>query len=246
MGFNLGAGLAEMGKSIAQTAGDAAINMQRAELERQRIELADSLQGARESRARRETSLINEAAAEKERNWRSVEADKREAAEQSRFETREKNETARTAITNNRMLALHDLSERAADGRLEKQLAAAKAEATQRAKDKAEERIIESAIKSSQRPVEMPYITAAGEKASRTVMVTDPVAVAAKLRDTGHPDLANPFDPKPVKQAPKAEAVARPPALAGLPGKLQFNPSLKQYRDDKGNLYDANGKPIGK
>lgn len=243
MGFNLGAGLAEMGRSVAQTAGDAALNIQRAELDRQRIELADSLQGARESKNRQETSLINSAAAKEERDWRSTEADKREAGETSRFETRERNETERTKISNSRMLALHDLSERAADGRLDKQLAAAKAEAGLRAKDKSEERVIESAIKSSQRPVEMPYITANGDKASRTVMVTDPIAVAAKLRDTGHPDLANPFDPKPVKQAPKAAAVTAPPSLAGLPG-LQFNPGLKQYRDDKGNLYDATGKPV--
>jgi len=37
-----------MGKSIANTAGEAAINIQRAELEKERIALADSLAGARE------------------------------------------------------------------------------------------------------------------------------------------------------------------------------------------------------
>lgn len=243
MGFNLGAGLAEMGRSVAATAGDAALNIQRAELDRQRIELADSLQGARESKGRQETSLLNNAAAAEERNWRSAEADKREAAETERFNTRETNETERSRIANNRMMALHDLTEKAADGRLDKQLTAARAEAMQRAKDKTEERIIKSAEEASKVPVEMPYITANGDKASRTVMVMDPVRVAAKLRDTGHPDLANPYDPKPIKAAPKAPAVTAPPALAGLPG-LQFNPSLKQYRDDKGNLYDASGKPV--
>lgn len=205
MGFNLGGGLAEMGKSIAQTAGDAALNMQRAELDRQRIELADSLQGARESKNRQETSLINEAAAEKDRKWRSEEAAKREAGETERFETRERNETERTKISNNRILALHELSEKAADGRLEKQLAAARTTAMALARDKAEERIIKSAEEASKVPVEMPYITANGDKATRTVMVMDPVRVAAKLRDSGHPDLANPYDPKPVKVAPKAK-----------------------------------------
>lgn len=243
MAFNLGGGLAEMGRSVAQTAGEAAINIQRAELEKERIALADSLQGARESKNRQETSLINEAAAEKERGWRSSEAEKREASENERFLAREAGETARTAISNKRMLDLHALTEMAADGRLEKQLAAAKAEVALRVKDKTEERIVEAAVKASQKPVQMPYTTAAGEQASRTVMVTDPVAVAAKLRDTGHPDLANPFDPKPVKAAPKAVAVSVPPALAGL-GKLQFNAELKQYRDTKGNLYDATGKPV--
>lgn len=244
MGFNLGAGLAKMGESIANTAGEAAINIQRAELEKERIALADSLAGARESKGRQEAGMINAAAAKEDRDWRTAEAEKREAGEQSRFETREKNETARTAITNSRMLALHDLSERAADGRLDKQLAAAKAELALRVKDKTEERIVEAAVKASQRPVQMPYTTAAGDQASRTVMVTDPILVAAKLRDTGHPDLANPFDPKPVKQAPRADAApTAPPSLVGTKG-LQWNPSLQRFRDADGKMYDKNGKPV--
>lgn len=244
MRFNLGAGLAEMGKSIANTAGEAAINIQRAELEKERIALADSLAGARESKGRQESGMINAAAAKEERDWRSAEAEKREEGENTRFLLREKGETERTAISNSRMLALHDLSERAADGRLDKQLAAAKAELALKVKDKTEERIVEAAVKASQRPVQMPYTTAAGEQASRTVMVTDPILVAAKLRDTGHPDLANPFDPKPVKQAPRADAApTAPPSLVGTKG-LQWNPSLQRFRDADGKMYDKNGKPV--
>lgn len=243
MAFNLGGGLAEMGRSVAQTAGEAAINIQRAELEKERIALADSLAGARDSKNRQETSLINSAAAKEEREWRSTEAAKKEAADTERFIIGQENETKRTGITNNRILSLHNSSEASADARAQKQLDFQINQAKELAKNKAQERIIESAVKASQKPVQMPYTTAAGETASRTVMVADPVAIAAKLRDTGHPDLANPFDPKPVKQAPKAAAAAAPPALAGLPG-LQYNPSLKQYRDDKGNLYDATGKPV--
>lgn len=243
MGFNLGAGLAEMGRSVAATAGEAALNLQRSELDRQRMELADSLAGERESKGRKEQSLLNAAENEKERAWRSDEATKREEGENARLLVREAGETERSRISNSRMLALHDLSEKAADGRLQKQLDAADKAARLLAKSKLEDRIIESAKDASKVPVQMPYITAEGNQASRTVMVVDPVRVAAHLRDAGHPDLANPYDPKPVKQAPKAEAVARPPALAGMEG-LQYNPKLRQFRDGKGNIYDADGKKV--
>lgn len=48
MPFDLGAGLAAMGGSIADTAGKASLEMQRADLDRQRLLLADQLQGKRE------------------------------------------------------------------------------------------------------------------------------------------------------------------------------------------------------
>lgn len=49
MGFNLGAGLAAMGGSIATTAGEAAINAQKADLDTQRELLADRLATTRET-----------------------------------------------------------------------------------------------------------------------------------------------------------------------------------------------------
>lgn len=48
MPFDLGAGLAAMGGSIADTAGKASLEIQRADLDRQRMLLADELQGKRE------------------------------------------------------------------------------------------------------------------------------------------------------------------------------------------------------
>lgn len=48
MPFDLGAGLAAMGGSIAETAGRGALEIQRADLDRQRLLLADELQGKRE------------------------------------------------------------------------------------------------------------------------------------------------------------------------------------------------------
>lgn len=188
--------------------------------------------------------MINAAAAKEDRDWRTTEAEKREAGEQSRFETREKNETARTAITNSRMLALHDLSERAADGRLDKQLAAAKEQALAIAKNKEDERILESVTSTSKVQVQVPYMSAQGEPATRPEWVVSPALVAEKLRDLKRPDLANPFDPKPVKQAPRADAApTAPPSLVGTKG-LQWNPSLQRFRDADGKMYDKNGKPV--
>lgn len=49
MGFDLGAGLAEMGKSVAASAGDAAMNIQKAGLEEDKARLADQLATTRET-----------------------------------------------------------------------------------------------------------------------------------------------------------------------------------------------------
>lgn len=49
MVFDLGAGLSEMGKSVATTAGDAAINQQKADLDQQKEVLADQLASTRET-----------------------------------------------------------------------------------------------------------------------------------------------------------------------------------------------------
>ena len=221
MGFNLGAGLAEMGKSIAQTAGDAALNIQRAELDRQRIELADSLQGARESKNRQETSLLNEVAAEKDRNWRRAEAEKKEAADTERFNTREENETARTKISNDRILSLHKLSEAAADGRLEKQLAAASEQAKALIKDKEDNRLLESARNAGVSPVQVEGVSASGVRMMRTVMVPDPEKIAKALSD--RPDLAAPYVALAAKFSGK-----------GKDGKVNGRPPLASFQNLSG------------
>lgn len=64
MAFDLGAGLSEMGKNIASTAGEAAINYQKADLDKQRELLANELASTRETnleglRQRGEISVEN-------------------------------------------------------------------------------------------------------------------------------------------------------------------------------------------
>lgn len=52
MAFDIGAGLSEMGKSVAQTAQAYTLESQKAELENQKVMLADQLAGAREEKQR--------------------------------------------------------------------------------------------------------------------------------------------------------------------------------------------------
>lgn len=52
MAFDIGAGLAEAGKSLAQTAQAYTLESQKAELEQEKIKLADQLAGAREEKQR--------------------------------------------------------------------------------------------------------------------------------------------------------------------------------------------------
>lgn len=73
MVFNIGNGLSEMGKSVAQTAQAYTLEAQKAELETQRLKLANDLAMERESVGRRETAQFAEAAAEKQRGWQSGE-----------------------------------------------------------------------------------------------------------------------------------------------------------------------------
>ncbi len=65
MGFDLGAGLAGMGASIAQTAGSAALEMQKAGLEEDKVRLADELATTRESAGRQEQEVLAEKLATK-------------------------------------------------------------------------------------------------------------------------------------------------------------------------------------
>lgn len=73
MAFDFSAGLHEMGKSVAQTAQAYTLEAQKAELETQRIKLANDLAMERESLGRKETAAFAETAAEKQRGWQSGE-----------------------------------------------------------------------------------------------------------------------------------------------------------------------------
>lgn len=69
MAFDIGAGLAEMGKSLAQTGQVLAIEQQRANLEKEKVMLADQLAGVREEKGR----VFQAGESEKQRTWQSGE-----------------------------------------------------------------------------------------------------------------------------------------------------------------------------
>ncbi len=94
MVFNVGNGLSEMGKSLNQTFQAYNVEAQKAELETQRLKLANDLAMERESVGRRETAQYAEQAAEKQRGWQSGE---NLADRTSREKMAEENN--RTAIT---------------------------------------------------------------------------------------------------------------------------------------------------
>lgn len=65
----------------------------------------------------------------------------------------------------------------------------------------------------------------------------DPAKAAAFLTRQGRDDLAKGYE------TPKAASA--PPIPKGLPPGSQYSPSRKQWRDPKGNLFDASGAPVG-
>lgn len=61
MAFNLGNGLSQMGSSIAQTAGEGELNLQKSQLEEQKLRLASSLAGQQYDVASKRLALIPQA-----------------------------------------------------------------------------------------------------------------------------------------------------------------------------------------
>ncbi len=61
MAFDIGAGFSEMGKSVAQTAQAYTLEAQKADLETEKVKLADQLAGAREEKGRQFTTSEREA-----------------------------------------------------------------------------------------------------------------------------------------------------------------------------------------
>ena len=75
-GFNVAAGLSEMGGTIAQVAGAGALEQQRAELQKQSMILADQLAGVRESKGRQEQHGLNMQTLDKTQTFAAGESEK--------------------------------------------------------------------------------------------------------------------------------------------------------------------------
>jgi len=195
MQFNIGNGLSAMGGAIEKTAGAAALEMQRSELDMQKNELASMLAEGRETRGREQQGLINAAAAEEAGKRSREELMIREGGADRRLATSEAGDTERARINERGANARHSSSEAAADSRLDKQLKAS-ADAARKIADTAEKkRILESAIDASTTTEERKVLVD-GVETVKMVKTFNPKKAAGILRDTGHPDLANPLDPK--------------------------------------------------
>lgn len=87
MPFDISNGLANAGTAVAATAGQYALESQKAELENQKVMLADQLAGKRESAGRQEQGLINATAADKLQTFQGGQNDLNRASEEKRTTT---------------------------------------------------------------------------------------------------------------------------------------------------------------
>lgn len=153
MGFSLSGGLSSMGKSIANTAGDMIISEQRAALDRQRLELAESLAEGRETRRDERQSVINKAAADEDRKFRKGESVLDREHEVALADKRESGDNARNDATNSRMLSIHNSSEAGANTRAQAQIDARIEEAKQLAKTQLQRDILKELADSTKEAV---------------------------------------------------------------------------------------------
>lgn len=215
MGFNFGAGLSEMGKSIAGTAGDMILNSQRADLERQRIELAESLAEGRETRGRTQQAEINDKAATKDRDWRSGESILNRSHETELEDTRQSGANERSRLERGTQMAIHADSEANANVRAQVDLAARVDQAREMAQSDREKTLLNAAVAAATQSDVLrdekgkPLETASGSPIIRKNLDSE------KLYDLlrGNPalkDMAAIFAPKP-SAAKKGNVDGKPP-----------------------------------
>lgn len=243
--INIGNGLSEMGKSIAESAGQAGLLAQKAEVERAQAELTNQLIGARESTGRAE-----------EHKYRSQELDDRQE-----FETQRDERQGQQRLKEIEVGHQNTLSEISA--RSKAQISAAVAERGLDVNDIKEIETDESGkkygITRTGKKIDLGITgpNSADEKllarAERFALVKrtvvddegnkttedsiDPTKAAEFLTRQGRGDLAKGYQ--------KAKAPTAPPMPSGLPAGSQYSPSRNQWRDPSGKLYDASGKPVG-
>lgn len=226
MGFSLSGGLSSMGKSIANTAGDMIINTQKADLDRQRLELAESLAEGRETRRDERQSVINKAAADEDRKFRKRESVLDREHEADLADKREAGDDRRTKMINDRMVSIHDSSEAGADRRSQEQINARIEEAKQLAKTQAQRDALVALVAAAKEAT--PVLDKNGnvvESANGAPVIrysTDEEAIYEKLKGKpGFEEMAAVFaPPKGTKPAPVTGKPKPPLAdiLYGNPG----------------------------
>lgn len=79
--INVGAGIAQMGETVAKATGAAALEQQRSELQKESMVLANRLAGERESTGRREQHGLNLETLDKQQTFQGAEGDKTRATQ---------------------------------------------------------------------------------------------------------------------------------------------------------------------
>jgi hypothetical protein len=240
MQFNFGAGIAAGAKAAADQYAKVSLEDQKADLENQKIQLADQLAGARESAGRKEAAGYAEKAAEKEQGFRTGLETLHETHADIRYAKEQEEQTKRDAATNARMTTLSAAEINAANSRTDKEIGSRVALAKEAARTAEEKDIIDGIVKANTEKIPLidktgaPVLGSNDQPLYETRVNTE--KVAGILRDTGHFAAANHFDPTPPKPA-------TPAALLGKPN-VSWNAAKGQFRDATGTLYDRNGAEI--
>ncbi len=218
--INLGNGLSQMGKSIAATAGAAALEAQREALEREKLQLADVLQGRRDASQHGYRMDEQKNAGDIQASNQKADADRRkaDAIEMLPLETEAdiKKSRARIAAENEQVVGvIND-----ADGTIYQQKRGGGLINTNiKGPDKDDEQILNRAEKFG--TVRATKDDGLGGKVSEEAI--DPQKTADFLRRQGRDDLAARY----AQDAPKGLPV--PPAFAGQPDGTKLRKDGKTY-----------------
>lgn len=247
MGFDIGAGLSAMGQTIANQAGSEALNLQKAQLDQQKDQLASQLAEGRETRlagvkagydaqsdTRRDTAAMD-------RLNVSESGQDRRQTEQGKIRLTEISAQSRAQIS--AAAAAHGMeasdlqwveTDDATGKRYGVSKNGSKIDLGITGPNADDEKLLTRAEKFSlvKKTVVDPD---SGDKTTQEAI--DPTKAAEFLTRQGRPDLAKGYN--------QPAAPVAPPIPTGLPPGSQYSPSRKQWRDPKGKLYDAKGAPIG-
>lgn len=247
MPFDIGAGFAEMGKTVANQAGAEALELQRSQLETQKDQLISQLTEGRETRlagvkAGYDTQLekSREDAAMARTNVTEAGADRRTAMQLQNnlqeISARTKGQIAVAAAEHG--LDAKDITSIETDDNTGKKFGITKTgqkvDLGITGPNAADEKLMARAEKfgMTKKTVVDPDT---GEKTTEDEI--DPQKAADFLRRQGRDDLAKGYA---AAKAPVIPAIPK-----GVPPGSQYSPSRKMWRDPQGNLYDMNGSPVG-
>lgn len=241
--INFSGGLSAMGQSIAETAGVAGLNAQKADLEMQKDQLASQLAEGRETRLAgvkagydaQSDSRRDTAAMDRLHVTESGARDRQDALHKNNLDeisARSKAQISAAAAVHG--MDLNDLSWIETDDATGTKFGVSKSgkkiDLGITGPNAADEKLLARAERFAQRTVVNP------ETQEKTTEI-DETKAADFLARQGRDDLAKGY------KTPKAPVA--PPAPKGVPAGSQYSPSRQQWRDSSGKLYDANGAPVG-